>query len=201
MTVPIGILAEERLRFSPALPQVTAAAKALGYGPVIKIILQFQKAFWLDKALTQQKAMSGASFIFSEERIPTWWTQVPEQKAMLTGWAAGPYAKALNHLTQHEILQQSLASLSHLFNLDLSHLQQNLQGWHIADWQKDEWSCGAYSYDVVGGKKHKQMLTAGIENLIFFAGEGLMDGPSIGTVEGGLATGKEAARRIIASFQ
>src|SRR5205085_7999467 len=62
VTVPVGILAAERLRFSPALLQVAAAAKALGYGPVIKIILQFQKAFWLDKELTQQKDMSGASF-------------------------------------------------------------------------------------------------------------------------------------------
>ena len=119
VTVPIGILAAERLRFSPALPQVTAAASALGYGPVIKIILQFEKAFWLDKALTQQRDMSGASFIFSEEKIPTWWTQVPEQRAMLTGWAAGHYAEALKELTPKEMLQLSLTSLSHLFGLDL----------------------------------------------------------------------------------
>lgn len=200
VTVPMGILAAERLRFSPALPQVTAAAKALGYGPVIKIILQFEKAFWLDKSLTHQKDMSGAGFIFSEEKLPTWWTQVPERRAMLTGWAAGPHAEALKELTQNEILQQSLVSLSHLFNLDVIYLQQNLQGWHVADWQRDKWSCGAYSYDVVGGKKHKQLLTAGIDDIIFFAGEGLMDGPLIGTVEAGLVTGQEAARRIIGSF-
>jgi hypothetical protein len=38
------------------------------------------------------------------------------------------------------------------------------------------------------------------ENTIYFAGEGLFAGAEIGTVEGALHTGREAAFKIIAGF-
>jgi hypothetical protein len=35
---------------------------------------------------------------------------------------------------------------------------------------------------------------------LFFAGEALHEGPEIGTVEAALITGRDAAHRIVASF-
>jgi monoamine oxidase len=39
-----------------------------------------------------------------------------------------------------------------------------------------------------------------IEGTLFFAGEGLHRGPEIGTVEGALVSGRDAANRLINSF-
>jgi monoamine oxidase len=65
----------------------------------------------------------------------------------------------------------------------------------------DPFSCGGYSYDVVNGKEIKQIIKQPIDNTIFFAGEGLYDGPEIGTVEAALYSGRETAHQIIAGFK
>jgi monoamine oxidase len=44
------------------------------------------------------------------------------------------------------------------------------------------------------------VLRQSVNNTIYFAGEGLYDGPEIGTVEAALKTGRETAFRIIAEL-
>jgi monoamine oxidase len=200
VTVPVGVLQSERIRFSPALPEITAAAKRLGFGPVIKTMLQFDEAFWKNKKFTQGKDLDKLSFMFSRAVIPTWWTYYPKDAAMLTGWSGGPHADELKNLGEKEILQKALESLSKIFEIDVSQLKQKLKGWHVSNWINDPYSCGGYSYEVVNGKEIKQVIKQPVENTIFFAGEGLYDGPEIGTVEAALSTGRETAHQMIASF-
>jgi monoamine oxidase len=200
ITVPIGVLQSETIRFSPAIPETITAAKKLGFGPVIKTLLQFDEAFWKNKEFTQGKDLDKLSFIFSKAIIPTWWTYHPKNVAMLTGWSGGPHAEKIKDFSNQEILLNVLQSLSEIFSIDKTLLQQKLKGWHIANWVNDPYSCGGYSYDVVNGSKFKQIIKQPIENTIFFAGEGLIDGPEIGTVEAALKSGRDTAHRMIASF-
>lgn len=201
ITVPVGVLQSESIRFSPAIPEQISAAKKLGFGPVIKTILQFDEAFWKTPAYTEGKNLDKLSFIFSKAIIPTWWTYYPKKVAMLTGWSGGPHAEEIMDLSEDEIIQKAMQSLSEIFDIAPALLQQKLKRWQVANWVKDPFSCGGYSYEVVNGKNLKQILKASVENTIFFAGEGLIDGPEIGTVEAALTSGREMAHQLIASFK
>lgn len=200
ITVPIGVLQSEVIAFSPALTDKINDAKQLGFGRVIKTILQFDEAFWKNKKFTQGKNLENLSFVFSKATIPTWWTYYPKNATMLTGWSGGPHAEEIKHLSDDEILEKALESLSEIFSMETTLLRQKLKGWYVSNWVNDPFNCGGYSYEVVNGKKHQQKLKQPVENTIFFAGEGLFEGPEIGTVEAALQTGRETAHQMIASF-
>jgi monoamine oxidase len=200
ITVPVGVLQSETIHFSPAITNTINAAKTLGFGPVIKTLLQFDQPFWKNEKFTQGKDLDKLSFIFSKAIIPTWWTYYPKDVAMLTGWSGGPHAEELKDLSNEEILLKAIQSLSEIFSIDKTLLQQKLKGWHVANWVNDPYSCGGYSYEVVNGSNYKQIIKIPIENTIFFAGEGLIDGPEIGTVEAALSSGRETAFQMIAGF-
>ena len=201
VTVPIGVLQSEKIHFYPAVPSKIVASKKLGFGPVIKTLLQFDESFWKNKEFTKGKDLDKLSFIFSEAIIPTWWTYHPKQVAMLTGWSGGPHADEIKNFSEKEILEKALESLSEIFTVEVSQLQEKLTGWHVANWVNDPYSCGGYSYEVVNGSAIKQTIKKPIEQTIYFAGEGLYDGPEIGSVEGALRNGREMAHQMIAEFK
>lgn len=201
ITVAVGVLQSGKIEFTPAIDDKMEAAKKLGYGPVVKTILQFDEAFWKNKEHTQGKNLSKLSFIFSKEKIPTWWTYYPKDSAMITGWNGGPHSKEIENLSANEILQKALNSLSKIFSTDQIVLEKKLKAFHISKWSEDAFSCGAYSYHVVDGKKFQQALKQSVEDTIFFAGEGLHEGIEIGTVEAAFITGRETAHQIVASFK
>lgn len=80
ITVPpaflTGIDCEAAIQFNPALPVVTAAVKRIGYGGVIKIVLEFNHAFWESGKYRRAEDMF---FIFSDQVIPTWWSLLPDK--------------------------------------------------------------------------------------------------------------------------
>ncbi|MGZ3951840.1 MAG: flavin monoamine oxidase family protein [Flavisolibacter sp.] len=201
VTVSIGVLQSEGIRFSPTIQNVVNAAKKLGFGPVVKTLLQFDEPFWKNKDFTQGKDLSKLSFIFSKATIPTWWTYHPKQVAMLTGWSGGPKADKIKDLTDEEILLNALQSLSEIFGIDKALLRQKLLASHVANWVTDPYSCGGYSYEVVNGKDFQQIIKQSVEKTIYFAGEGLFHGPEIGTVEAALQTGRDTAHQLIADFK
>jgi len=201
VTVPVGVLQSETIQFSPAIPATIDASKKLGFGPVIKTLLQFDEPFWKNKDFTKGKDLEKLSFIFSKAVIPTWWTYHPKHVAMLTGWSGGPHASDIKNLSGKETVQKAMESLSEIFSVDVAQLQQKLKAWYVANWVEDRYSCGGYSYDVVNGSTFKQTIKTPIEQTIYFAGEGLYDGPEIGTVEAALYSGRETAHQMIAEFR
>jgi monoamine oxidase len=201
ITVPIGVLQSQSISFSPAIPQVINAASKLGFGPVVKTLLQFDEPFWKNKEFTRGKDLDHVNFIFSRAIIPTWWTYHPKDVGMLTGWSGGPNADKIKDLGSEEIMLNALQSLGKIFSIDRDTLQRKLKGWHVANWVKDPYSLGGYSYEVVNGSKLKQVLRQSVEHTIYFAGEGLFDGPEIGTVEAALKTGRDTAHQVIAHFK
>jgi len=200
VTVSLGVLQAGVIRFSPALPVHQKAAKALGFGPVVKVILLFRNAFWKNKTLTKEKNLSNMGFLFSEEDIPTWWTAYPKETAMITGWLGGPNAAKLKSSSSEEILDVALQSLSKIFEVTQSFLTNELIEHYYYNWMADPYTLGAYSFETVDSAQHKQFLKQPVDNTIFFAGEGLHEGPEIGTVEAALNSGREMAHKVVASF-
>ena len=201
ITVPIGVLKSQSLIFAPALPDYEKAFAKLGYGGVIKTILQFKQPFWKNKEFTQGNDLSKMGFLFSKAAVPTWWTYYPEEVSMLTGWNGGPHAEELKDLSDEQILDQALQALSEIFSLKKDFFREQLLAWHVANWVNDPYSCGGYSYEVVNGEQAKKILRQPVEDTVYFSGEGLFDGVEIGTVNAALEMGRNTAREMIASFK
>ncbi|TGE28122.1 flavin monoamine oxidase family protein [Hymenobacter metallicola] len=202
LTVPLGVLQAEpgvpgHLPFVPELPRHRRAASALGFGPVIKILLEFKGAFWEGNPAVGHP-MPELSFLFSDAAVPTWWTQLPDPRPLLTGWVAGPAADQLRSAPDEALLTQALESLGYIFATSPEFLRAQLRAWRIANWGADPLARGAYAYATVDSAAARAVLTEPVENTLFFAGEGLYEGPAMGTVEAALASGQDAAERVLA---
>jgi monoamine oxidase len=189
VTVPIAVLQSGAIAFEPAIGQAARAIQTIGYGSVIKINLQFNNAFWNDHK-------NDIGFILSEETVPTWWTYLPDTRPMLTGWLGGPQAAQWYDAGEETILQQALQSLAAIFKESTSELQSKLTAWHVANWHKDRFAQGAYSYSIPGTSDARKQLKEPIDQTIFFAGEGIYDEHDGGTVEAALVTAQELAGRL-----
>lgn len=200
VTVPVGVLQKETITFFPALPQIRQAVQTLGFGHVVKIIFRFDEAFWKKESFTGGKDLSDLGFLFSQEEVPTWWTHYPDDRPLLTGWLAGPRAATAQFLNEEEIVVKALLSLAAILGIDPFRLQQRIVETFYYNWSADPFVCGAYSYETVGGEEAIRTIQEGVEDTVFFAGEGLYAGPEIGTVEAALVSGRKTAHRMIASF-
>lgn len=203
ITVPLGVLqaapgSEGAITFSPALPEKMAAIHALGFGAIIKILLQFNTAFWKEPALHQRigKDIRHMGWAFSTAPVPTWWTQLPDDSALLTGWLGGPRAYQLQHSDEKIILDQALSTLALFFSMSSEELQHKLVASQIVNWPAEPFTRGAYSYATCDTPAAVKIMTQPVENTLFFAGEALHDGPQMGTVEGALASGLQAAKEM-----
>lgn len=200
VTVPVGVLqavpnAPNYISFQPAIEAYTAAAKSLGFGGVIKVLLQFKTPFWRESFGMQKMA-----FLFSEQSIPTWWTQHPQQSNLLTGWCAGPRAYAFKNLNDTELFQKAVASLAGCFSLPTDEVGQQVTAWKVFNWAADAYTGGGYSYLTVESKAAIAQLSTPVEDTLFFAGEGLHNSTEIGTVEAALQSGQKAAQQVLQSF-
>ena len=204
ITAPPGVLAStsdhvNSINFSPAIPDTIKALEGIGYGGVIKIALQFNNEFWKEDEIQKRvgENFKKLSFVFSDELIPTWWTQFPDSLPMLTGWLGGS-AAARHAFTEEEIiLKEALKSLSSIFQLPPDDLSLRLIASHIYNWVLDPYSAGAYSYAMVDSPLQKKILNQPIQETIYFSGEALSLSGNSGTVEAALNSGFYVAKRIL----
>jgi monoamine oxidase len=204
ITVPLGVwLAPSQCKgaitYTPALPDKLEAAAKMGTGSAIKILLLFKASFWqVDK---QDKAKDSGNFGFaiSDAPISTWWTQLPQQIPLLTGWIAGPKAEELKTADEETIVQKAIDSLVSIFSISEDELKDNLQASYVFNWAADPFTLGAYAYSTVGTKEARKVLMEPVEETLFFAGEALYDGTEMGTVEAALVSGKRVAKEVLES--
>ncbi len=194
VTVPVGVLAADEgtpnfIQFKPQLPQIQKATKEIGYGNVIKILLQFSSVFW--------QKQKDALFFISDQTIATWWSQQPSHYPLLTGWIAGKKADEFTGKKEEEIKQLALQSLANIFNKNKEELTKWLTACYIVNWQNEVYAKGAYSFNTVASEEAKKVINEGIENTLFFGGEALYSGASGGTVEAALVSGLSVAKKII----
>jgi monoamine oxidase len=141
------------------------------------------------------KSMKDLFFLFSDEHIPTWWTQHPSTVPLLTGWFSGPKAKLSSGNSNATILNDALESLANIFKREKRILRKNLDSWKVVNWSKDEFTLGSYSFQTVNSKTNCIKAGKAEKDTLFFAGEHL--GQPSGTVEGAIASGMKAAQQII----
>jgi monoamine oxidase len=202
ITIPIGLLRDDlnnQLAFLPPLELKESILEKLGYGGVIKICMLFNNAFWksADINKTTHHDLKNLGFIFSDATIPTWWTQYPDETPLLTGWVGGKSANELASNDNNAILETAIQSLAAIFVLTYDEVKSQLLSHKIFDWVNDPFSHGAYSFEVVEGRKLKEIMREPEEDTIYFAGEGYHAGENSGTVEAGLSEGFRVVRDIV----
>jgi monoamine oxidase len=134
--------------------------------------------------------------VFGKTTVPTWWTQLPEKNAMITGWLAGPASLEHKDDADEVITGKALESLAEIFSLPVEELRSKLVASHVMNWIKEPFTRGAYAYEKVGAEYAKRILNAPLADTLYFAGEAFHDGPERGTVEAALLSAQRVAELI-----
>jgi len=199
--VPLGVLQSKPkqksfIEFPDFLDSHLKAAKKIGNGPVIKFLLEFDKAFWLDKKFLKERNIPAPSYLFTDTVIPTWWTQYPSKEPLLTGWIAGPASYKMRNYSATRFKQIVLESLSSAFAISIEDLQKRLKNFKVINWIKEDHILGGYSYPTLQTKKAREIMQKPFENTFYFAGEYVSENSS-STVDAALLSGKLVAKQIL----
>jgi monoamine oxidase len=191
ITISLGVLQAGAIRFDPEPAETLAAARTLRFGDAFRVTFLFDRAYW-----DEQSETAGVGFLFSDEPVfPVWWTGRPADARVITGWTAGAKADALLGLSAEAVIAQAAATLARILKRQLP---QPLGAW-FHDWRTDPFSRGAYSYVPAGGLAARRRLAEPVEETLYFAGEATDLIGYGGTVHGAIASGRRAARQILAA--
>lgn len=195
VTLPLGILqATDGIDFQPVPTEIVQAAATLKFGNVMRLVLRFSEPWWETLPDFQDKGF----WLSEEANFPTWWTSLPVRSNMLVGWSSGPHADALVGLSQTQIVDAALTDLSRITRRSRQELYSDLEAVYLHDWQADPFARGAYSYVPVGKIPEQEALTVPVEDTLFFAGEHTEIEGHAATVHGAIASGRRAARQLLA---
>jgi monoamine oxidase len=208
ITVPLAVLQASAgelgaLRFVPEIPgEKRDALTLIAMGKVVRVTLRFRDRFWeqLKPPAGRGKSLSKLSFLLSQDAtLPTWWTTMPQQLPLITGWAPFRCADELSGMGELYTLEKALGTLSNLFSLDRKNVEMLAAAAYTHDWQSDPFARGAYSYVKVGGMNAPQTLAAPIQNTLFFCGEATDVSGNTGTVHGAMASARRAVKEILSA--
>lgn len=191
VTLPLGVLqaqGPETVVFEPGLGVKEKAIHGLGVGAVVKLTMQFHSRFW---------PVEDFGFIHAgEAMLPTWWSG--GRGLALTAWAGGPRAQRLSREGRDALVGEALRTLSRFFQVDLQLVRESLAASFTHDWTNDPFARGAYSFAPVRMGEMPRRLAAPLSDTLFFAGEATASHGDLGTVHGALASGRRAAREVLA---
>ncbi len=190
VALPLGVLQSGAIAFQPEIGDHDKALKQMGFGAIVKLLLEFKDAFW------ENEDRAHMSFFMSDEEIPTWWTQYPTHSTVLTGWLGGLPAEKKKHMTDEEFMLAGVRSLAAIFNKKEEELKDNLVAWKVANWTTDPLTLGSYVYDTIESHAARKILSRPIDDTIYFTGEYIYEGPVMGTVEAALTSGLEVTKKI-----
>jgi monoamine oxidase len=195
VTLPIGILQQSSVPFSPPLPDwKREAIDALAMGQAFVTQLLFDSPFW-------QGRVPGQSMWILDSRRVSFWQPHPDGVEMpgLTCWTQAGAAQRLSDLGDEAALRQVLDWLEIL--LPGARAAQRLRWSSMRDWVRDPYSRGSYSFARPGGRGQRQALARPLERTVFFAGEATAPPPHYQTVHGSYMTGQRVVREVLAAVR
>uniref|UniRef100_A0A2P2KG73 SWIRM domain-containing protein n=1 Tax=Rhizophora mucronata TaxID=61149 RepID=A0A2P2KG73_RHIMU len=193
ITVPLGCLKAETIKFSPPLPQwKQSSIQQLGFGVLNKVVLEFPEVFWDDSvdyfgATAEETDCRGHCFMFWNIRKTV---GAPVLIALVVGRAAidGQSMSSSDHVSHALMVLRKIFGEASVPNPLAS---------VVTDWGRDPFSYGAYSYVAIGSSgEDYDILGRPVENCLFFAGEATCkEHPD--TVGGAMLSGLREAVRIV----
>ena len=190
VTLPLGVLQQDRVRFEPSLPEEKLdSIGRLGMGVINKIALRFSKRFWPDDAHLLGLLSS------STEKLTEYYPLTPYSgEPVIVGLTRGRHAKSIEMAGKEEVIQQALSELRSVFGSAVPHKVVDSV---VTGWYSDEFSYGSYSHIPPGASfSDYRTLAQPIEGKVFFAGEATQ-ARYPGTLHGAYLSGERVAKEIM----
>lgn len=184
VTLPSDLLAAEALRFSPALPDKTAAAAALPLGLADKLFVRVADAADLPIERRLYGATEGAIASFHLR---------PFGSDLIEVYVGGALAGALEDGDGRTMFAFAADQLAARLG---GNIRKRLSFVAASAWARDPLSRGAYSHARVGASDMRSMLAAPVDSRLFFAGEATSR-HDFSTAHGAYRTGVRAAEEAL----
>jgi len=188
ITAPTPLLAQERITFSPALPEKTAAAAGLPLGLADKAFLH----------LSGSEDLPDEGHLFGRiDRAETGSYHIrPFGRPYVEVFLGGRHARELESEGPGAMTAFALEELRGLLGSDVL---RRLTPITETAWARDPWALGSYSHALPGHAGDRAVLAAPVEGGLFFAGEATH--PTVySTAHGAWESGRRAADEVIAAL-
>lgn len=193
VTLPLGVLKQDVVEFSPSLPRdKTLAIQRLGVGVFNKVYLGFDAAFWPDATWIQYAGDPSAAW-------PTFFNlKKYTGKPVLVAFNVGSFARALEVKSDAAIASEAMAILRRIGAKNR---------WRVADptavritrWGSDPYAMGSYSHVPVGASLSDfDRIGSPVDGRLYFAGEATSSTDYM-TAHAAYMSGLRTARSIVAS--
>ena len=190
VTASLGVLQAGKIEFRPELPEGKARAiDRLGMGPLIKVVIEFQRAFWED-TLGKVHSFRHGDSLLGGYSSHFWDRPGPPTLIMFLGADRAEEVQG----EPDRIRSMMFDDLGEMF--PGVNLEEELVSLDIADWGADPWALGGVSVGTVGGEGLRADLSAPTPPL-YWAGEATAEGRSAECVHGALETGRRAAIEVL----
>lgn len=189
ITVPISILKDGDIIFSPALPaKKTEAFSKIGMDHGMKVYLKFDHTFY-DQNIIGGKICSS----YMDESYGR-----NSNYHVLLAFIIGSQAEHLSSLdSELQIFNALIAELDEMYDgLASKHFISGI----VQDWSKEPYIRGAYSYSSIGIGEARQTAAQTIDNKLYFAGEAMNVKGHFQSVHGAYETGIAKALEILKEY-
>lgn len=160
VTVPTNLIADEAIRFHPALPAKVDAARGLPLGLADKVTLALDQPEALPKdgnlrGATMRTAMGGYHLR-------------PFGQACIEGFFGGRFARELEDAGDGALAAQAIDEIVAMLGSDY---RRRLKPLAESRWAHDPFARGSYSHALPGHAGARAVLATPVEGRLFFAGE------------------------------
>jgi monoamine oxidase len=186
VTVPTNLIADEAIRFHPALPAKVDAARGLPLGLADKVMLALDEP----EALPKDGNLRGATMRTAMGSFHL----RPFGQACIEGYFGGRFARQLEDAGNGALAAQSIDEIASLLGNDY---RRKLKPLAESRWAHDPFAHGSYSHALPGHAGDRAVLAAPVDGRLFFAGEATSPN-FFSTAHGARDSGERAAREVMA---
>ena len=187
VTVPTNLIADEAIRFLPALPAKVDAAAALPLGVADKVMLALDQP----EALPKDGNLRGATMRTAMGSFHL----RPFGQPCIEGYFGGRFARELEDAGDGALGAQAIDEIAALLGNDY---RRKLKPLAQSRWAHDPFARGSYSHALPGHAGKRAVLAAPVDGRLFFAGEATSPN-FFSTAHGARDSGERAAGEIIQS--
>ena len=187
VAVPSTLLAAERISFTPALPEKTAAAAGLPLGHDDKLFMSLDGAEQFDndvRLFGHTDRAATAAYHFR-----------PFGRPLIEAYFGGTLAAELEAIGDAAFFDFAVSELTNLLG---GAFAKRVRPIRIHRWGVDPFSLGAYSFALPGFADCRATLAEPVDDRLFFAGEACST-TDFSTAHGAWHTGVTAAEQVIAA--
>jgi monoamine oxidase len=187
VTVPTNLIADEAIRFHPALPAKVEAARGLPLGVDDKVMLALEDA----EALPKDGNLRGATMRTAMGSFHL----RPFGQPCIEGFFGGTFARELEDAGDGAFGAESIDQIVALLGSDF---RRRLKPLAESRWAHDPFARGAYSHALPGHAGARAVLAAPVDGRLFFAGEATSPN-FFSTAHGAKDSGDRAAGEVLAT--